>query len=170
MAPLTSLNQLQLNLKKMEDLVTTADLSLTRVLRGGTGGPAGVTAGGFRAPVKLQDRLHILQQVKLTVDHGDHAVPGLLAGRPGRDDLHRHRVAFVGFQLGDDVGARVSAGASGVDQGPGVPVETLDGVGVVVGLWGRPGAGDGGGALRATVEAVDSLRLCSENTQVSMQY
>lgn len=43
MAPLTSLNQLQLNLKKMEYLVTTADRSLTRVLRGGTGGPGGTT-------------------------------------------------------------------------------------------------------------------------------
>lgn len=41
-APLTSLNQLQLNLKKMEDLVATAALSLTRVLRGGTGGPEGI--------------------------------------------------------------------------------------------------------------------------------
>lgn len=45
MAPLTSLNQLQLNLKEMEDLLTTADLSLTLVLRGGTGGPGGVTSG-----------------------------------------------------------------------------------------------------------------------------
>lgn len=168
-APLTSLNQLQLNLKKMDDLVTTAALSLIRVPRGGTGGPAGVTAGGFRA-VKLQDGLHILLQVTLTIDHGDHAVPSLLAGRPGRDDLHRHRVAFVGLQLGDEVGAGVSAGASGVDQGPGILVQTLNGVGVVVGLRGHPGAGDGGGALRATVEAVDSLRLCSKNTQVLMQY
>ncbi len=48
MAPLTSLNQLQLNLKKMEDLVTTADVSLTRVLSGGGGGPAGVTPEYFR--------------------------------------------------------------------------------------------------------------------------
>lgn len=48
MAPLTSLNQLQLKLKKMEDLVTTAVLSLTRVLGGGTGGPAEHTAGGVR--------------------------------------------------------------------------------------------------------------------------
>lgn len=46
MAPLTSLNQLQLKLKKMEDLVTTEDLSLTRVLTGGTGGPTGGTDGG----------------------------------------------------------------------------------------------------------------------------
>lgn len=38
-APLMSLNQVQLNLKEMEDLLTTADLSLTLVLRGGTGGP-----------------------------------------------------------------------------------------------------------------------------------
>lgn len=49
MAPLTSLNQLQLNLKKMEDLVTSEDLSLTRGLNRGTGGPAGVTAGGFQS-------------------------------------------------------------------------------------------------------------------------
>lgn len=43
MAPLMSLNQLQLNLKMMEDLVTRA--SLTRVLTGGTGGPGEVTSG-----------------------------------------------------------------------------------------------------------------------------
>lgn len=48
MAPLTSLNQLQLKLKKMEDLVTTAVLSLTRVLGGGTGGPTEQTAEGVR--------------------------------------------------------------------------------------------------------------------------
>lgn len=70
---------------------------------------------------------------------------------------------FVGLQLGDDVGAGVSAGTTGVDQSPRVLVETLDDVGVIVGLWGHPGAGDGGGALRAAVEAVDSLRLCSQN-------
>lgn len=48
MAPLTSLNQLQLKLKKMEDLVATAVLSLTRVLGGGTGGPTEHTSGGVR--------------------------------------------------------------------------------------------------------------------------
>ena len=68
-------------------------------------------------------------------------------------------VAFVGVQLGDVVDGGVSAGAAGVHQRAGVPVETLDGVGVVVGLRGRPGAGDGGGALGATVEALHTLRL-----------
>lgn len=82
--------------------------------------------------------------MKLTIDHGDHAVLSLLAGRPGRDDLHRHRVAFVGLQLRDEIGAGISTGASGVDQDPGVLVQTLNGVGVVVRLWGHPGAGDGG--------------------------
>lgn len=95
----------------------------------------------------------------LTVYHGDHAVPCRLAGRPVRDHLHGDTVAFVGLQLGDYVGGGVSAGAPGVDQDLGVLVETLDGVGVVVSLWRPPGAGNGGGALRPTVEAVDSLRL-----------
>lgn len=104
----------------------------------------------------------------LTVDHGDHVVLHLLAGGPGRDHLHRHRVAFVGLQLGDDVRGRVPAGESGVDQSVGVLVEALDGVGVIVGLRGRPGTGDGGGALGATVEALDSLRLCMK-TRKSLQ-
>lgn len=85
MAPLTSLNQLQLKLKKMEDLVTTEDLSLTRVLRGGTGGPAGATDGVLTSPAHTVLN-HNLQS--LTIDHGDHAVPSLLAGHPCRDDLH----------------------------------------------------------------------------------
>lgn len=104
-------------------------------------------------------------RVNLTINHGDHAVLSLFAGHPRRDDLHGHPVAFVGLQLGDEVGAGVSPGASGVDQGPGVLVETLNGVGVIVGLWGRPRAGDGGGALRATVETGDPLRLCRPNAQ-----
>lgn len=64
---------------------------------------------------------------------------------------------FVGLQLSDDVAGGVSAGSSGVNQGVGVLVETLDGVGVIVGLRGCPGTGDGGGPLRTAVEAVDSL-------------
>lgn len=95
----------------------------------------------------------------LTINHGDHAVLSLLAGRLVRDHLHRNGVAFVGLQLGDDVGGGVSARTSGVDQPLGVLLETLDGVGVVVGHRRAPGAGDGGGALRVTVEAVDSLWL-----------
>lgn len=71
----------------------------------------------------------------------------------------------MGLQLVDEVGGGISAGASGVDQDLGVLIETLDGVGVVVGLRGPPGAGNGGGALRATVEVVDSLRLCSKTQQ-----
>lgn len=67
--------------------------------------------------------------------------------------------------MGDQVGGGVSTSASRVDQDPGVLVETLNGVGVVVGLRWPPGAGDGGGALRATVEAVDSLWLCSNKIQ-----
>lgn len=51
----------------------------------------------------------------LTVDHGDHAVPGLLTGRPVRNDLHRDAVASVRLQLRDAVCGGVSAGASGVD-------------------------------------------------------
>lgn len=97
----------------------------------------------------------------LTVDHGDHAVPSLLAGRPVRDHLHRDDVAFVRLQLRDNVGAGVPSGASGVDQCPRVLVETLNGVGVIVGHRRRPGAGDGGGALRATVEAMDLLGFYS---------
>lgn len=95
----------------------------------------------------------------LTVDHGDHTVPRRLAGRLVRHHLHRDAVAFVRLQLGDDVGGGVSAGASGVDQDLGVLVETLNSVGVKVSLRGHPRAGDGGGALRTTVEAVDSLGL-----------
>lgn len=102
------------------------------------------------------------RHIVLTVDHGDHAVLSLLAGRLVGDHLNGDGVAFVGLQLGDEVGGGVSAGASGVDQHLGVLVETLDGVGVVVSLRGPPGAGDGGGALRTTVEAVDSLRLYSK--------
>lgn len=45
MAPLVSLNQLQLNWNKMEDLVTMTDFSLTRILKGGRGGPAEATKG-----------------------------------------------------------------------------------------------------------------------------
>lgn len=108
------------------------------------------------------------EHVTLTVDHGDHAVLSLLAGHAVRDDLHGDGVALVGLQLGDEVGGGVSAGASGVDQDPGVLVETLDGVGVVVGLRGPPGAGDGGGALRATVEAVDWLRLYRQTPEKHM--
>lgn len=100
----------------------------------------------------------------LTINHGDHVVQSLLTGHPRRDDLHRHPVAFVGLQLGDDVGAGVPSGASGVHQGSRVLVETLNGVGVIVGLWGRPRAGDGGGALWATVETVDSFWLCRKTT------
>lgn len=160
MAPLTSLNQLQLKLKRMEDLVTTEDLSLTRVLRGGTGGPT----GGHTLP-HLLTHAAPTPGANLTVDHGDHAVLSLIAGHPRGDGLHGHPVALVGLQLRDDVAAGVSSRASGVDQAPGVLVETLDGVGVVVGLRGHPRAGDGGGALRATVEAVDSLRLCRTQKQ-----
>lgn len=66
----------------------------------------------------------------------------------------------MGLQLGDEVAGGVTAGASGVDEDLGVSMETLNSVGVIVSLGGSPGAGDGGGALRATVKAVDSLRLC----------
>lgn len=103
-------------------------------------------------------------RVTLTINHGDHVVQSLLTGHPRGDDLHRHPVALVGLQLGDDVGAGVSSGASGVDQGSGVLVYTLDGVGVIVSLWGHPRAGDGGGALWATVETVDSFWLCRKTT------
>lgn len=163
-APLTSLNQLQLKLKKMEDLVTAAIWSLTRVLMGGTGGPAGVvTAGGvggqFTPPPQPQlQRVHTLQMP--TVNHGDHAVLDLLAGGPTRDHLHRHRVALVWLQLGDDISGGIPASAPGVHQSLGVSVQALNGVGVVVSLRGRPGAGDGGRALRPTVETLDSLGLC----------
>ncbi len=105
--------------------------------------------------------------MNFTVDHGDHAVLSRLAGHPIRDDLHRHGVAFVGLQLGDEVGGGVSAGASGVDQDLGVLAETFNGVGVIVCLRGRPGAGDGGGALRPTVEAVDSLWLYGKRQESS---
>lgn len=84
---------------------------------------------------------HIREE--LTVDHGDNTVLNLITGGPRGDDLHRHRVVFVGLQLSDEVGARVSAGASRVDQGPGILVETLNGVGVIVSLWWYPGAGNG---------------------------
>ncbi|TNN58692.1 hypothetical protein EYF80_031106 [Liparis tanakae] len=104
----------------------------------------------------------------LTVDHGHHAVPSLVTGGPVRDHLHRDGVALVGLQLRDEVTGGISAGAARVDQDLGVLVKTLDGVGVVVGLWGAPGAADGGGALGATVEAVDSLRFYGK-TQVQVQ-
>lgn len=48
----------------------------------------------------------------LTVNHGDHAVPGLLAGHAVRDGLHTNRVAFVGLQLGDQVQAGLPARAA----------------------------------------------------------
>lgn len=56
---------------------------------------------------------HIREE--LTVDHGDNTVLNLITGGPSGDDLHRHSVAFVGLQLSDEIGAGVSAGASGVD-------------------------------------------------------
>lgn len=95
--------------------------------------------------------------MSLTVNHGNHAVLRGLAGHAVRDDLDMDGVALVGLQLGDEIGGGVAASASGVDQDPGILVEALNGVGVVVRLWGAPGAGDGRGALRAAVEAVDSL-------------
>lgn len=57
--------------------------------------------------------LHVSEHaIVLTVNHGDHAVLCRLAGRPIRDDLHGDGVAFVGLQLGDEVGGGVSAGAA----------------------------------------------------------
>lgn len=67
----------------------------------------------------------------------------------------------MGLQLGDEVGGRVSPGASGVDQNLGALEETFDAVGIVVSLRRHPGTGNGRGALRAAVEAVDSLWLYS---------
>lgn len=67
---------------------------------------------------------------------------------------------FVRLQLSDDVAVGVPLSESGVHQCVGILVETLDGVGVIISVRGYPGAGDGGGTLRATVEAVDSLWLC----------
>lgn len=99
----------------------------------------------------------------LTVNHGDNTVLNLITGGPCGDDLHRHRVAFVGLQLSDEVGAGVSAGASRVDQGLGILVQALNGVGVIVSLRWHPGARNGVGALRATVEAVDWFWFCREN-------
>lgn len=76
----------------------------------------------------------------------------------------------MGLQLRDEVGGGLSAGASGVDQNLGALEETFDVVGIVVGFWRRPGAGDGCGALRSTVEAVDSLRLYSERQHRTFIY
>lgn len=106
----------------------------------------------------------------LTVNHGNHAVLDLLAGGPGRDHLHRHCVVLVRLQLGYDIRGGLPAGASGVDESVGVLVQTFDGIGVVVGLRGHPGAGDGCGALRPTVEALDPLRLCGKKQTKQNRY
>lgn len=120
--------------------------------------------GGLYLP--CSDILHQPFRETLTINHGENVVQSLLAGHPRGDDLHRHPVALVGLQLSDDVGAGVPPGASGVDQPSGVLVKTLNGVGVIVSLRGRPRAGDGGGALWATVETVDSFWLCRKTTGI----
>lgn len=46
-------------------------------------------------------------------------------------------------------------------------MKTFNGVGVIVGLWRSPRAGDRGRTLRSTVEAMNSLRLCRMKTSES---
>lgn len=93
----------------------------------------------------------------LTVDHGDHAVLGGLAGHAVGDDLDGDGVALVRLQLGDVVERAVAAGALRVHQRARVLALALDGVRVVVGLGRAPGAGDGGGALGPAVDVLNPL-------------